>query len=581
MGAAFNLHSYEENNVKEKWTPPDNEIHVGLDGRLYSIVNFQWRPLLPPSVGERFSPIHRFSPFRLGLLVQHDESLSIRCFHRNTVISENAHAMLFFRQLVDVKIHKVINAVQGDVEPQDDTLVSQFKLQGYNRNLLGILLLSLLRLASPPTEVVRTVITEMFARSIKAYVQSCVLHESHHDDGEALQPFPELLTNILKNMLSSPGYPVPHEASSVEPAVLLPNDVFGGEIIPLMYSKFRLLFQDVDLFQSIPDAQRLAIFHRTCELLGTTIRNGSVTQVLPFMLVGFPDSTLPAWVHLRVEQLARRYLLKSSLVSDWKVHGPALAALLKHQPKYWRFFEVVQTHVQQLSSRLELHLIEFTAETEKPTMEKLLKMREKCTDAVDQVLLLKTMRTEARNSLSRGDPATARAMGENSCQLAKKLLGTLGSHFAAQFRRTVGEFVSLLSQHSSMDLVLKLEEEAVRMLSRYCESDPLIAMDFASLATIQYCSRHHEEAAANFARALRTLMLFTGESDPRVLRLRANLIMSQRPQKLFDALRPLGDEPNCPKDLLRFLRCLSGEDAFLQKEAQADECTEISVIVQP
>jgi hypothetical protein len=583
LAACFNLRSYDVDGVA-RHMPPAVQCHAGLDGRMYIVGNYQWRPRLPPATAKRRTP-NVFGAVRMAPLVRSPHNVFPRSFHGGSLIHENRSMTNIAAAMTDVDVHSVARA--------GEDIVQAFRDAGLNCSLLGVLLLSLLRSVSPPEELVDAVIVEITARGIKQYVcgvmcpgdeeeepEAKPLNRGVDGGGDAGAPAPfdfgfaiaavglgddgtrfaHVLQEVLRDVLEYPGERAPRAATFSEPEVPLPSSRYGGRVLPVVYRKFRLLYDDVDLFQAWSPAMRRAIYARVCYLAGARVTDGCV-EAAPIVGVSSAiKQPLAAWAATRSDVIAGRVYYKelASRVA-WQRDGAALVLLTRLRPDHWRFYdklcenlrriEPAALHQHVLANNLRLDALEEHVERERAALPGLTGAASACR----MVAVVHKLRT-----LAAAYAALDRAQDARDCLAAALRLGeavferTQSSLFAPQFRALVQHRRDVGDPRDLAPL-----EDMLRVMLKCCQLDAATAVDYVTLAVMQQRYGHESDAAANFSRARHVLQQFVADDDPRVVVCLANLAAlnwsrsDDAAPEIRDALRVLAASPNCPPAVLR------------------------------
>lgn len=595
IAAAFCLGSFEDDRVAY-FLPNQIQAHVGRDARMYFLQNSYWSPPWLSSKGERSGPEQRFSCVRAELLIRKGSPISCRAFQKDALATENASGVITMRKLLDHTLHEVPSILGTVSDTSPDSVVVRFRRLGFNFSMLGMLLLSLFRNVSPPERAVRAVLTEMFVRGIKQYlmwktqpavramaaatgtgatggnvksVQGTMLSERDDNDGDDFdalmhgmdsvgsRSFIDEVTMVLRAFLEYQGAPQPRAATLLTRAVFPPPDQFGGEVIPHIYKKFRLLPMDVDLYGKMDDEQKLDIYKRVCKSLGIRIENGSISRVLPIVLQpGVPRTFLPEWVLRHTDVLVQRLLRKQASRSDWLKFGPALIPLLRLQPQNLAFYpqlEKVLVTLQQhptFTHHVLQHCFSLAA------LNIVIHHREQSIESItDRHIMIQLHRKRAFAYSEQG--RISEAAEEMRCSLAQAeyVLEACGNHFSQQYRRLTSEYAYYVNSSD-----LHIEMNMLRLLSRYCEPDVLIADDFLQLAVtrkrMMISSAVDEmELEWDLSRAVRLYAQTLGEKHLKAIRAMANLAIvwyeSDREEDakivLTSLVRECGDA--CPSDV--------------------------------
>jgi tetratricopeptide (TPR) repeat protein len=568
LSCAFCLGPYEEDRVAY-FLPSQIQAHVGKDARMYFLQNSYWSPPWLSSKGERSGPEQRFSCVRAELLIRKGNPICCRAFQKDALATENAYGVKTMRRLLDHTLHEVPSILGTVQDMSPDSVVVRFRRLGFNFSMLGMLLLSLFRNVSPPERAVRAVLSEMYIRGIRQYImwktqpavraamattptaaasaggaaggksqamQGMMMAERDEtgDDYEGFisgmdsvgsRSFIDEVMIVLRAFLEYQGAPQPRAATLLTRAIPAPLDIFGGEVIPHIYKKFRLLPMDVDLYGKIDDEQKLEIYKRVCKSLGVRIENGVISRVLPIVLQpGVPRTFLPEWVLRHTDVLVQRLLRKQASRSDWLKFGPALIPLLRLQPQNLAFYpqlEKVLVTLQQHPT-LTYHVLQHCFSL--AALNIVIHHREQQIESItDRQILIQLYRKRAFAYSENGRITEAAEEMRLALAQAEYVLEACGNHFSQQFRRLTSEYAYYVNSSD-----LHIEMNMLRLLSRYCEPDVLIADDFLQLAVtrkrmLTNSAVDEMELEWDLSRAIRLYAQTLGEKHPKAIRAMANL----------------------------------------------------------
>lgn len=579
--SALCLSGYEEDRVSY-FLSSQVQAHLGRDGRIYFLQNAYWSPPWLSSKGDRLSPEQRFSCMRTELLCRKGSPMCCRAFQKDALASENASGIMVMRKLLDYTLHDVPRVLGSVHDNSPDSILVRFRKLGFNYSMLGWLLLSLFRNISPPAKAVRAILTEMFIRGIKQFIMwrsqppyrsgvrdddrtaaatevdfDAVLHTM---DGAGSKSFIDDVEFVLKAFLEYQGAPQPKPATVFRNAIPPPIDLFGAEVIPHIYRKFRLLPQDVDLYGKMDDEQKWEVYQRVCASLGVAVLDGKIHRVYPIVAhPGVPRTSLPEWVLHRTDALIRKLLRHQASRADWIKYGPALIPLLRLQPQNLPFYpqlEKVLTTLQQ-APVLTFHVLQACFVL--PALHMVIYRREECVQShVDRHVLVHLYRKRAFAYFDDGKMTDAADQMRQALAHGQVLLEALGNSYSTQFRRLTSEYAFYVQSND-----LHIELNMIRLLSRYCEPDVYIADDFLQLAVTKIRKQMNAggltavdemELEWDLSRAIRLYAEKLGDHHPKTLRAMANLaILWLETGKDDDAkiiLESLAVEsPNCPPDV--------------------------------
>lgn len=606
--AALCLSEYDEDRTPF-FLSNMNQAHIGRDGRLYFLQNSYWSVPWLSSKGERSSPEQRFSCLRNELLITRGSPVSCRAFQANAMASENASCVMIMRRLLDISLHEVPKVLGSISDTSTDSIIVRFRKLGFNFSMLGWLLLSLFRNVSPPEKAVRAVLTEMFIRGIKQFImwrsqpvfrmqrgrphskmdpRGLSNGEDRGDDDEAdfdfdaimhamdaasSSNFIDTVQVVLRAFLEYQGAHQPRPATALHPPVPAPMDLFGSEVVPHIYKKFRLLPEDVDLYGKMDDEQKLTIYTRVAASLGVTIQDGRVARTFPVVLQpGVPRTFLPSWVLRRTDNLVRKLLRKQATRADWVRFGPALIPLLRLQPQCHPFYpqlEKVLTTLQQpefLTIHVQQHCFSLAS------LQTVIFRRELLSEqksSLDRHVLVQLHRKRAFAYYDEGRSLDAADHMRQALVHSEAMLEICGNHYSSQFRRCTSELVHYLG---STDLVI--EKNMIRLISRYCEPDVLIADDFLQLAVTKLSTTagrpnvvDEMELEWDLSRAIRIYAERLGDQHPKTVRAMANLAIlwydAGREDDAKVVLQSLClESPDCPLDVRELVFRLENPKAW-------------------
>lgn len=566
ISAAFCLGSYEDDRVSY-FLPSLIQAHVGRDARMYFLQNSYWSPPWLSSKGERSGPEQRFSCVRAELLIRKGHPICCRAFQKDALATENASAVMTMRRLLDHTLHEVPSILGTVQDMSPDSVVVRFRRLGFNYSMLGMLLLSLFRNVSPPERAVRAVLSEMYIRGIRQYImwktqpavraamattpnnattasaaaseakmQGMMMAERDENgddydgfingmDSVGSRSFIDEVMLVLRAFLEYQGAPQPRAATLLTRAIPAPMDIFGGEVIPHIYKKFRLLPMDVDLYGKIDDEQKLEIYKRVCKSLGVRIENGVVSRVLPIVLQpGVPRTFLPEWVLRHTDVLVQRLLRKQASRSDWLKFGPALIPLLRLQPQNLAFYPQLEKILVTLQQHptFTYHVLQHCFSL--AALNIVIHHREQLIESItDRHILILLYRKRAFAYSEQGRITEAAEEMRSALVQAEYVLEACGNHYSQQFRRLTSEYSYYVNSSD-----LHIEMNMLRLLSRYCEPDVLIADDFLQLAVtrkrmLTNSAVDEMELEWDLSRAIRLYAQTLGDKHPKAIRAMANL----------------------------------------------------------
>jgi tetratricopeptide (TPR) repeat protein len=584
LAAALKLKGYEYKNLMQ-YKPPMVQRHNGLDGRRYCIANSFWIPRIPPPAPRRQSAQHYYVAMRPTALVNTRENITARSFHAMSMVHEDRAMIHAASQLVDVNIHQLAK--------EDTTnILSEFRKAGFNYSLLGVLLCSLLRNVSPPTNLVDSVIVEMMARGINDFICDtvCPLGDRqrmelarggglfdtsadfdtrfHATDlvGEAARFF-GMAHEILREVLDYEGEPAPRAETADEPEILLPKSFYGGQVIPHIYRKFRLIIDDVDLFKEWNVPMRRAIYGRAVQLLGLRMEDGVIKDALPILCCrSAPSDPIAPWCRRRLRHLAHQLLLKPLAPrAHWERDGPGLILLLRLNPAYWQFYDKMFENV----SRTELPYIDEHAIAVTPQLSQLEEyvdeswaemkdMSNKDFDVQRAVSLMRLIRmvAAALHDVGRGRDAIhnlrrARRLCERVFDKGHSVL------FSPQFRAVTQQLRDYLPAGDLSPLM-----EMLRLTLKHCPLDIVTAFDYITVGAAQLALGQREEALQNLARARHIAQQHVRDNDPRLIVMVANEADIQRQtgdwEMAANFIRPVVQHKTCPPAVLRLAADIFG-----------------------
>lgn len=599
IAAALCLSAYDEDRSSFHLSNAV-QAHVGKDGRLYFLNNAYWSPPWLSARGDRLSPEQHFSCLRHELLIRKGSPVSCRSFQKEALASENAGAFQVMRKLLDTTLHEVPKVLGTIADTGPDSVLTRFRKLGFNYSMLGLLLLSLFRNVSPPVQAVRAVLKEMFIRGIKQFImwrtQPPILRglnvakdadsskgaayraddDDTHDaelvhtmEIKSSQSFIDFVVIVLRAFLEYQGAPQPRAATLISSAVLPPTDLFGGEVIPHIYKKFRLLPTDVDLYGKMDDEQKFGVYQEVCRSLGVTIEGNQVTRVVPVMMQpSVPSPNLPSWIHRRTDFLIQKLLHKQASRSEWLKMGPALIPLLRLQSQNLPFYshlEGVFVTLQQpdeLTCHIEQSCFNLAA------LERVIRFREDFSDSMlEKHILIQLYRKRAFAYYDEGRVTDAAEQMRTALAVAETLLEKFGNHFSVQYRRLTSEYSFYVG---SLDL--NIEINMMRLISRYCEPDVYLADDFLQLAVTRtklraaqaFTAVDEMETEWDLGRAVRLYAEALGDRHPKTIRAMANLAIvwldNGREEDALGVLRSLVADhgASCPLDVKEL--CLRFDD---------------------
>lgn len=602
ISAALCLSHFDENR-QPYYLSNNLQAHIGRDSRLYFLQNSYWSPPWLSSKGERLSPEQRFSCIRPELLLRKGSAICCRAFQKDALATENAAGMTVMRKLLDKTLHEVPKILGTVADQSPDSVVMRFRRLGFNYSMLGFLLLSLFRNVSPPEKAVRAVLTEMFVRGIKQYIMWKNQPPIRNGQAQKVQPPNQSIMGIviddqdtnfddvmrtfdtvgsrsflddvaatLRAFLEYQGSPMPRPATLLTRAIPAPLDVFGGEIIPHIYKKFRLLRTDVDLYGKMDDEQKLEIYQKVCRALGITVKDGSVSRVLPIVLApSVPGPTLPDWILRHSDILVQRLLTKKASRNDWVRVGPALIPLLRLQPQNLSFYTTLAKIINSLKQppSMTYHILQCCFNL--PSLMQVIHQREQHLESnLDRTVLIQLYRKRAYAYHEEGNTAEAIRIAELAMRSGIFLLEAYGNHYSQQFRRLTSE---LAFYSDNKDFVIELN--MLRLISRYCEPDELIADDFLQLGVARARNQADLSASADtelewdLSRAVHLYATILGEKHPKAIRAMANLAIvwleTKREAEARAVLRGLVEENvSCPPDVKELaMKLIEGSNVLI------------------
>uniref|UniRef100_A0A7S1L710 Clu domain-containing protein n=1 Tax=Neobodo designis TaxID=312471 RepID=A0A7S1L710_NEODS len=603
VASALKLKSYEADG-RATFTPPYVQRHNGLDGRRYFVANGFWLPRLPPPTTKRSVAQNFYGVLRPLALVSTKEMICARAFRSTSVVHEDRATIHAISQIVDVDIHQLA---------KEDTrsIVAAFRAAGYNYSMLGILLCSLLRNVAPPAEFVDEIITEMMARGIADYICDVTvpvgdpmrvrlaaasgatgMTEDADFDAPALgmdlvgesARFYGTAHSVLKDILEYEGDPPPREETATEEAVPLPLSTYGGQVIPHVYRKFRLAFDDADLWQAWPQPMRRNIYGRTAQLLGLVVRDGVIQEAVPILCCRSASAdAIAQWCSARLSELATQLLLKPLAPRvQWEQHGPGLILLVRLNPSYWPFYEKVAENVERIDVPfVDEHAIAVTPhlqQLEEYVDEEWHDQKELTAadfDVQRGVFLLRLLRmvAAALHAVSRHrDALHMLRRGRRLCErVFEKGHSVL---FSPQFRALSQQ----LKEYSAPGDISALTE-MLRLTLKHCPLDITIALDYVTVALAHIAGGDMELAKQNLSRAKHIAEQHVAEDDARLLVIIANEADIARAdgdlEQAASLVRPIIHFRTCPPGALRVAARILGDigepEAALRATLRAEE----------
>lgn len=546
IAAAFNLRVHAVGPDCTSASPPELKLFRGHDARRYMIGNLGWMPKVPLSDGSRYNPIHEGAAMSMKLLIRlpADRMVSTRTFHVASQVADDDVVMNIMCDAVDSDVHNVPHeyikalrvAAQERREGHHDLpdIISLFRNRGFGCHFLGVLLMSLLRNVSPPRRLVDDVIVEIMARGLKGFIRAAMceglaaLAPSRFDTAAAiakrsahgadahltwLKPpsqsnetinarFNNICRFVLANVVFYAGREVPREANAATgvTGIVFPQDIYAGVCIPFVYSKFRLQYDDVDLFQQWPVAMRRRIYEKLCGMLGVIVKDGVVATTTPVLgAVSTPpwgpvfnsasdDGDIEHWVNETVfapwVELRRQYVISTFVETtqeprrtDWEILGISLVPLLRLgiasaaietliNDRLGRFFD--QPHHQLLlrARSLRKHEVQIYVESVQsmPAGTRSAELAMDWTHALRRLAL-------AHHDC--GEYNDARSLLDDAASICKDIL-TEGNRYCAGYYRRVMQDLAAYRPDA--------QEEMLSLLSKHCPGDQQLARDFIRLA---------------------------------------------------------------------------------------------------
>jgi hypothetical protein len=597
--SAFNMLPFEELR-EQKYLPTNIEAHLGRDARIYFTKNYNWMPPWLSSRGKRNCNEQRFCTIRLQLLIHQPRGLCCRSFQKDALASDNIDAFRLMRSLLDSQIHEVPKIFGTHADDGPECILHRFRQRGFNYSMLGILLMALYRNVSPPIDGLRAVLIEMFARGIKQYVhiRACNLATQRSDDrntttsgggggggatqgasmggsvaailmaeneqSDANQAIPssfiDIVLAVLASMMKFEGAPRPRPATILDPGVPPPTDLFGGDVIPHIYRKFRLLPTDCNLYSPLDDDQKAAIFQRSCQLLGVRIENNRVRSIYPIVVhPNTPSVVAPPWVQLRTQRLGHELLSSLSNRAQWQAHGSGLIPLLRLQDKYRPFYaNVLHTWESLQPPQLLLWSIQQAMLSREALDRVIAERRQKADMSVyDMRMLVQLLRKKALAEFNSSGAPAALAAAAEAVKLGTEVLERCRNDFSVQLRRLTSECAFYRGHDASAAGDVSMEVNTLRTVSRFCRPDIFIALDYLQLSVIRH-RLQIEGAERDTQRCITVLSSLVPPSHPYYLRALANLSAlwygsEARQSEVIEILEYIAQFQHCPADVLATL----------------------------
>lgn len=396
-----------------------------------------------------------------------------------------------------------------------------------------------------------------------------VLREAIEDQQQATN-FIDFVGCVLQSLLQYEGAPRPRPATAYSAAVLPPNDLFGGEILPTIYRKYRLLPQDINLYGRLDDDQKMEIYRRVAKSLGVIIQDGQIKRVMPVVLSpGVPLTVRegnkscwpPEWLARQTDFLCETLLERKASRKEWLQYGCAIVPLLRRQSYGLQFYPQVQEVLTTLipSPTMLVHVLQctFTMKALEESIVTRQNILQKATSGiVERRLLIHLLRKKAAALYDGQAPDEAVSVMQYAIREADVLLESLGNHFGVQYRRITSEFAYYRGNED-----FGPESYMLRVLARYCEPDVLAADDFLQLAVV-HARRQTGMTAVDImeiewdlSRAVRLYAMRLGESHPKTIRSIANLaVLWLHTGRKDDALNMISQlvidtGSECPSDI--------------------------------
>ena len=610
--SAFNLLPFEELR-EQRYLPTNIEAHLGRDARIYFTKNYNWMPPWLSSRGKRNCDEQRFCTIRLQLLIRQPRGLCCRSFQKDALASDNSDAFQLMRSLLDSQIHEVPKIIGTVSDSGPDCILQRFRLYGYNYSMLGVLLMALYRNVSPPELGVRSVLTEMFARGIKQYVhiRVCTLISQRQaaalvggDENEALSPigkgteansaglapspmhgsrafvsdleedrvpssFIDVVIAVFKSLMRFQGAQRPRPPTVLDPGVPPPTDLFGGDVIPHVYRKFRLLPTDCNLYRPLDDDQKTAIFQRASQLLGVRIEENEVKAVFPIVVhPNAPSAVGPLWIVHRTERLGHELLTSLANRAQWQAHGAGLIPLLRLNEKYRSMYvRVLQTWESLQPPQLLLWQILHNM-LSRDALDRVIAERNQVADKtiVELRTLIQLLRKQALATFEQKGADYAIPIAAEALKLGGALLEHCRNDYSTQLRLLTSEYAHYLgNERARCDGDISVEVSMIRTMSRFCVPDILIALDYLQLSALRHRFQL-DGAERDVHRCLTILNSLVGATHPHSLRALANLAAiwyssDDRREAAVDMLRQLALYPHCPSDVFSTLLEIDGDDS--------------------
>jgi hypothetical protein len=388
------------------------------------------------------------------------------------------------------------------------------------------------------------------------------------DDTEAA--FLDLTKEVLLAFTSYGGHEVPRQATAIHPAVHPPMDTFGGKVVPVIYSKFRLSTTDVDFYRAFDVTFKYEVYQRCCELLGVVVEGHALNRVLPLVRYpGFPSILHAAWIKKRLEQLKERLLFVAGNHRDWYEGGPALALLCRQLDTPEDVLHCVPIVHHHLESQVPVHMSYHFLQTipSQEYLEKTLKWRRAEVAAseaqtvdhgsvrsqllhCDRFVLVLLLRKLAAIHLEFHDWKIAEELLVEAEGVCTRSLSAVGIQASPTFRLITAELIAVRLQSGYIGL--SQQSKMIGTIVRYCEPDASLALDYMQLGVLQCRDGQLAEAEQSFLRARRILLLTVGEDHPLTIRCAVNFAsLSAKRGRIGEAyttLMTLSERATAPPD---------------------------------